>query len=137
MPVAEIHCRLLKVLQFPGSGGLLENPYNVLGWVSDRKLLEDVVHEIFEVLAKAEIELAWPDARAYLETFYSELIPPTAGHESSMLQDLRAGKRTEIDALCGAVERLGAAHGVATPVTSALAVLVRAAESDSEGESVA
>jgi 2-dehydropantoate 2-reductase len=100
-------------------------------------LLEDVVHEIFEVLAKAEIELAWPDARAYLETFYSELIPPTAGHESSMLQDLRAGKRTEIDALCGAVERLGAAHGVATPVTSALAVLVRAAESDREGESVA
>ena len=47
-----------------------------------------------------------------------------------MLQDLRAGRRTEIEALCGAVERLGAAHGVETPVVSALATLVRTAEGD-------
>jgi 2-dehydropantoate 2-reductase len=92
-------------------------------------LLEEVVREIFSVLAAAEIDLAWPNAEAYLETFYAELIPPTAAHESSMLQDLRAGNRTEIEALCGAVERLGTEHGVETPVISALATLVRAAES--------
>jgi len=94
-----------------------------------RVLLEEVIREIFQVLDAAGVDVAWPDASAYLETFYSQLIPATAAHESSMLQDLRAGKPTEIDALCGAVERLGLEHGVATPVVSALAALVRAAES--------
>ncbi len=94
-----------------------------------KALVEAVVREIFDVLASAGVELAWPDAPAYLETFYAELIPPTALHESSMLQDLRAGNPTEIEALCGAVERLGTKNGVETPVTSALASLVRAAES--------
>jgi len=102
-------------------GELVDDP-------TTRTLLEEVVHEIFGVLAAAAVDVAWPDAAAYLETFYSELIPPTAAHESSMLQDLRAGRPTEIDALCGAVERLGAEHAVATPVVSALAELVRVAE---------
>lgn len=93
-----------------------------------RALLECVVTEIFDVLDAADIRVAWPNAAAYLESFYAELIPPTAAHESSMLQDLRAGRPTEIEALCGAVERLGATHGVETPVVSALAALVRAAE---------
>jgi len=94
-----------------------------------KALIGAVVREIFAVLSAAGIDLAWPDAEAYLETFYSELIPPTALHESSMLQDLRAGNQTEIEALCGAVERLGRDRGVETPVISALATLVRAAES--------
>lgn len=93
-----------------------------------RALLEAVVREIFDVLDAAELRVAWPNASAYLETFYAELIPPTAAHESSMLQDLRAGRPTEIEALCGAVERLGVTHSVATPVVSSLAALVRAAE---------
>jgi 2-dehydropantoate 2-reductase len=96
-------------------------------------LIEAVVREIFAVLAAAEIDLAWSDAGAYLATFYTELIPPTAAHESSMLQDLRAGNRTEIEALCGAVERLGSEKGIETPVISALATLVRAAESAGPG----
>jgi 2-dehydropantoate 2-reductase len=92
-----------------------------------RALLEEVVREIFVVLAAAGERVAWPNAAAYLETFYSQLIPPTAAHESSMLQDLRAGRPTEIEALCGAVERLASEHDVATPVVSALAELVRVA----------
>jgi len=96
---------------------------------STKALIAAVVREIFAVLSAAGIDLPWPDAEAYLEVFYSELIPPTALHESSMLQDLRAGNQTEIEALCGAVERLGQDRGVETPVISALATLVRAAES--------
>lgn len=102
-------------------GELVDDP-------TTRALLEEVVREIFLVLAAAGVDVAWPNAVAYLATFYSQLIPPTSAHESSMLQDLRAGRPTEIDALCGAVERLGSAHEVATPVVSALAELVRVAE---------
>ena len=72
--------------------------------------------------------MAWSSAEDYLEVFYRDLIPPTRNHESSMLQDLRAGRPTEIEALCGAVERLAGELGVETPVVSALAILVRAAQ---------
>jgi len=93
-----------------------------------RALVDEVIREIFDVLDAAGIPVAWPAADAYLETFHGELIPATAAHESSMLQDLRAGKPTEIEALCGAVERLGSEVNVETPIVSALASLVRAAE---------
>jgi 2-dehydropantoate 2-reductase len=97
-----------------------------------RALIGCVVEEIFEVLSRADYQVAWPTAEAYLETFFAELIPPTAAHESSMLQDLRAGRPTEIEALCGAVERLAEKHGIQTPVVSALARLVRAAASPNQ-----
>jgi 2-dehydropantoate 2-reductase len=93
-----------------------------------RALIEAVVREIFGVLSVTNISVPWPDAEAYLATFYAELIPPTAQHESSMLQDLRAGRPTEIEALCGAVERLAESVDLETPVVSALASLIRAAE---------
>jgi 2-dehydropantoate 2-reductase len=94
-----------------------------------RTLVEEVIREIFLVLTAAGVDVVWPDAASYLETFYSQLIPATAAHESSMLQDLRAVTPPQIDALCGADQRLGSEHNVATPIVSALATLVHIAES--------
>jgi 2-dehydropantoate 2-reductase len=85
-----------------------------------------VVREIFEVLAKAGLATHWDSADAYLELFHTQLLPATRQHESSMLQDLRAGRRSEIDALCGAVVELAAAAGIEAPVNAALATLIRA-----------
>lgn len=45
---------------------------------------------------------------------------------SSMADDLRLGRPTEIDALCGAVVRLAAAHGVAAPLNARMAALLSA-----------
>ena len=102
-------------------GELAEDP-------TTRQIVDGVIREIFVVLEAASMPSGWSDAETYLRHFHEVLIPPTARHESSMLQDLRAGRRTEIEALCGAVEALGAEHGVATPIVSSLASLVRAAE---------
>ena len=49
----------------------------------------------------------------------------TAKNRCSMLEDVRAGRRTEIDALCGAVVRIGEQYGVAAPTHRVLAELVR------------
>ena len=51
-------------------------------------------------------------------------IDPSA--RSSMWNDLQAGRPTEIDDLCGAVRRLGAAHGTATPLNAAMQGLIEA-----------
>jgi 2-dehydropantoate 2-reductase len=53
-------------------------------------------------------------------------IDPVA--RSSMWEDLEAGRATEIDWINGEVVRLGAEHGVPTPVNSRLVALIREAE---------
>ena len=108
-------------------GAILGVPYGTLGASQpSRAILADVAAEIFAVMAAAGYRTRWPDAAAFLRSLHGELLPPTAAHESSTLQDLRAGKRTEIDALNGAVVRLGAEHGVAAPVNATLCRLVEA-----------
>jgi 2-dehydropantoate 2-reductase len=110
-------------------GALVGVPYGVLGEKREtRNIMETVAREVFRVLERSGHHTHWRCADAYLETFYRELLPPTARHESSMLQDLRAGRLTEIDALCGAVARLGSAHGIETPVNDSLTALVHLAE---------
>lgn len=46
-------------------------------------------------------------------------------HKPSMLQDMEAGRETEIDALCGEVVRQAEAAGVSAPINKTLAGLVR------------
>jgi 2-dehydropantoate 2-reductase len=48
----------------------------------------------------------------------------TGANRSSMLQDVEAGRPTEIDAICGAVAREGERHGVAAPLNQAMTLLV-------------
>jgi 2-dehydropantoate 2-reductase len=45
--------------------------------------------------------------------------------EPSMLQDVRAGRSTEVDILQQRVVRGGECHGIATPVMRTLSALVR------------
>jgi 2-dehydropantoate 2-reductase len=104
-------------------------PYGEIGEdAASRAALETVVREIFAVLDATGLETHWRSAEEYLAFFWGVLLPPTGEHESSMLQDLRAGRPTEIDALCGAVVSLAQAAGVDTPMNDALTVLIRAIE---------
>jgi 2-dehydropantoate 2-reductase len=108
-------------------GAILGVPYGELGrGEAPRRLMDRVVREIFAVMQAEGASTRWPDADAYLAHFYAELLPSTALHESSMLQDVRAGRPTEIDALCGEVARRGADRSVPAPVNEALAALIRA-----------
>ena len=51
-----------------------------------------------------------------------------ANHEASMLQDVKAGRRTEIDAINGAIVEAGRKAGVPVPVTETLWRLVKLEE---------
>lgn len=51
-----------------------------------------------------------------------------AGHLPSMLQDMIAGKQTEIDSINGEIARLGESHGIPTPTIRTLWKLVKVFE---------
>jgi 2-dehydropantoate 2-reductase len=107
-------------------GAIFGVPYGVLGEdASSRELMEEVIGETFSVMEASGYETHWPAPEEYIAVFYEKLLPPTAGHESSTLQDIRAGKPTEIDALSGAVVRLGEEAGVPTPTNWALYKMVK------------
>lgn len=51
-----------------------------------------------------------------------------AGFKSSMLQDIEAGKKTEVDLFGGTICRMGAQYGIATPQNALFLSLIRALE---------
>ena len=125
--VAELWAKVLYNAALNPLGALLGVPYGELPADRDTRMIMDAVIEEAFAVARAEgVELAWPDAAAYGDAFYGRLVPSTAAHRSSMLQDIERGRPTEIDAINGQVAARGAAHGVPTPVNATLARLIRA-----------
>lgn len=96
-------------------------PYgDILKSADTQKWMEDVVRECYAVGLRKKIKLEPGDADAYLKLLTGTLIPRTASHFPSMYQDLNKGKRLDIDALNGAICRLGKEFGVATPANQAV-----------------
>ncbi|WP_457626961.1 ketopantoate reductase family protein [Persephonella sp.] len=106
-------------------GQLAENP-------ETKKIMDNIITEIFQVTEKNNIKLRWESPQAYIEHFYGRLIPPTAKHYPSMYYDLKSGKKTEIDALNGAVVMLGKRAGVPTPVNETITRLIKFREKQSQ-----
>ena len=112
-------------------GAILELPYGKLAEIEfSRNVMDNVIREIFAVMKAAGRSAPWPDAESYLHDFYRQMVPATAGHHASMLQDIRNARKTEIDALNGAIIALGREVGVAAPYNDAVYQLLRAKEQD-------
>ncbi len=99
------------------NGGLVESRHL-------RQLLRSAVREVAEVARAKGIELPEPDMEAYAE----EICQRTADNVNSMLQDVHRQRRTEVDAINGAVVQAGEAAGVPTPTNWVLTSLIRGLE---------
>jgi len=110
-------------------GALMNVPYGRLAEPHAWSIIESIVREVFAVARAEGVELAWPAPEAYLGYLAETQLPNTAGHHSSMLQDLSRGRRTEIEFLNGAIARFSSRHGIPAPVNRCIADLVRFRES--------
>jgi len=107
-------------------GQLGENP-------ETRWIMGTVIREIYQVAQKARVRLNPKTAEGYRELFYTKLLPRTYHHHPSMLQDLlrkKAGKprRTEIEALNGAIVKLGGKYKAGTTMNRILRDLIHKQE---------
>ena len=77
-------------------------------------------------MCRAEgVVLEWSSPEEYLWYLHDKQIPSTAGHHSSMYQDISAGKKTEIDFINGAVVEKGNLHNIDTPVNRTIVNMIK------------
>lgn len=124
-----IWAKVLYNCALNGPSALLDIPYGkLLEQPVTKRLMARVIGEAYQVAAARRVKLDPAEAEAYVELLFTRLIPDTAGHRSSMAQDLRRARPTEIEALNGAIVRLGAEAGVPAPVNALVTRLVHAKE---------
>jgi len=80
--------------------------------------------EAFEVARALDVSLGFDDVGSYVRNFGLKI----PGARPSMLLDLMAGRRSEIDFINGAIPRAARETGVATPFNEAVTALVKARE---------
>jgi 2-dehydropantoate 2-reductase len=97
------------------NGELLKRP-------TARELSAALANEVAALAGKKKISLPFRDSVSVVE----DVIEKTADNHSSMLQDVRRGATTEIDAINGAVVKAGREIGLPTPVNEVVWKLVTA-----------
>ena len=90
-----------------------------------RALVSALVDEGKAVAAAQRIELD-QDPETLID--YAARPDVAYDHKASMLQDVEAGRETEIDFLNGGVVRFGREHGVPTPLNDAVTALIKGVE---------
>jgi len=93
-----------------------------------REIMAHVIDEIFLVAQAKGVKLDWDNPGDYRTALFDVLIPRTFEHHPSMLQDIQHGKKTEIDALNGAVVSMAAECGIEAPYNWTLTQLIKAKE---------
>lgn len=97
------------------NGVLLERP-------AARDLMAHLASEAAAVAVVQNVRLPFDDPVLAAE----DVARRTASNHSSMFQDIRRDAPTEIDAICGAITRLGEQHSIPTPVNQVVWQLIQA-----------
>ena len=84
----------------------------------------EAMREAESVARASGVDLGEMDNEEYLR----KVVTSTSENRVSMLQDLMAGRKTEIDFLCGAVVSRGGELGIPTPRNEVLLALMRGIE---------
>jgi 2-dehydropantoate 2-reductase len=94
---------------------------------SGQQLISDIVEECLEIINARGIKLVLENPKAHVLT----VCQGTAPNVNSMLQDIRAGRRTEIDFINGALAKHAEALKISAPVNKTLALLIKSLEATS------
>ena len=104
---------------------VLRAPYRVFHHSYEAKdLMEEAMKEVIALARAARIRLEEKD----IQSFYPFLLAMSPDGKTSMVQDVEARRKTEVEMFAGKVIELGQKHGVPTPVNRVLYRLLKAME---------
>ncbi len=128
---AEIWTKFIFICAVSGVTALTRSPIGeIMAYDGTKQMMREVMREVFEVGRAKGVNL--PDgADEGRFKFLDEQNPASKG---SLCHDLEAGRRLEIDALCGTVSRLGREAGVPTPCNDYLFHTLKLADLQISGE---
>jgi len=112
----DLWAKMLYNCALNGLGAILDVPYGQLAKNEfSRTIMNGIVEEVFDVMRIAGYQTHWQHVKDFLDVFYNKLVPDTAEHKSSTLQDITSKKKTEIDALNGAVIKIAERYKTNVP----------------------
>jgi 2-dehydropantoate 2-reductase len=104
---------------------VLRAPYRVFHHSHEaRELMEEAMKEVIALARAEHIHLEEKD----IQIFYPFLQAMSPEGKTSMVQDVEAKRKTEVEMFAGKVVELGDKHGIATPVNKVLYRLLKAME---------
>jgi len=107
------------------ASAVLRAPYGVFHRFREaRELMETAMREVIRLADAAKISLSEQDIQEY----YSFLTKVSPDGKTSMLQDVEARRKTEVEIFAGKVMELGKQYGVPTPVNETLYRILRITE---------
>jgi 2-dehydropantoate 2-reductase len=124
--VKDIWAKMLYNCALNPLGAILDVPYGELAEEEfTRSIMNGIIEEVFEVMTKAGYRTHRETVSDFLDLFYGKLVPSTAAHKSSTLQDIAAKKPTEIEALNGAVIKLAKSLEIPVPFNSVVYNIIK------------
>jgi len=107
------------------ASAVLRAPYGVFQASSDaRALMRALMQEVIELARAIQIPLTQDD----LDEWFSILKELSPNGKTSMLQDMEAGRKTEVEIFAGKVVSMGEEFNVSTPVNETVFHIIRAME---------
>jgi 2-dehydropantoate 2-reductase len=107
------------------ASAVLRAPYGVFQRFREaRELMETAMREVICLAEAAKISLSEQDIQEY----YSFLTKVSPDGKTSMLQDVEAKRKTEVEIFAGKVMDLGKQYAVSTPVNETLYRILRVTE---------
>jgi len=104
---------------------VLRAPYRVFHHSYEaRELMEEAMREVIALARAEHIHLEEKD----IQSFYPFLLAMSPDGKTSMVQDVEARRKTEVEMFAGKVVELSGKHGIATPVNKVLYRLLKAME---------
>ena len=107
------------------SSAVLRAPYGTFqSSAYAQGLMEALMHEVLVLAGAAGVNLVEQD----IDDWYAVLDTLSPQGKTSMLQDVEAGRKTEVEMLAGKAVELGQTYGIATPVNRTMLQIIRAIE---------
>lgn len=111
------------------TSAVMRAPYGVFQTSPEAQgLMEALMKEVIALTDVMNVNLTNRD----IEEWYSFLNVLSPQGKTSMLQDIEAGRKTEVEIFGGKVVELGKTHGVPTPVNQTLLHIIRVLEQHSD-----